>query len=103
MYFFCFFFLSKAVGKSCLLNRFTTNTFKNQHEATIGVEFGAKTITVRDKEVKLQIWDTVCNKIIFLRLRLDKNLSNRSQDHIIEGKFSCIGLHFKSNRSPFSL
>ena len=32
--------------------------FRHQHELTIGVEFGGKTIEVKDKNVKIQIWDT---------------------------------------------
>ena len=33
-----------AVGKSCILLQFTDNKFRHQHELTIGVEFGGKTI-----------------------------------------------------------
>jgi GTPase SAR1 family protein len=29
-----------AVGKSCLLHRLTTNEFIEDHEVTVGVEFG---------------------------------------------------------------
>ena len=47
-----------AVGKSCLLLQFTDHKFRHQHELTIGVEFGGKTIEVKDKNVKIQIWDT---------------------------------------------
>ena len=47
-----------AVGKSCLLLQFTDNKFRHQHELTIGVEFGGKTIQVGNKAVKIQIWDT---------------------------------------------
>lgn len=47
-----------AVGKSCILLQFTDNKFRNQHELTIGVEFGAKTIDIDGKIVKIQIWDT---------------------------------------------
>uniref|UniRef100_A0A5F8G7X3 RAB2A, member RAS oncogene family n=1 Tax=Monodelphis domestica TaxID=13616 RepID=A0A5F8G7X3_MONDO len=36
-----------GVGKSCPV-----------HELTIGVEFGARIITIDDKQIKLQIWDT---------------------------------------------
>jgi Ras-related protein Rab-2A len=46
------------VGKSCILLQFTDNKFRNQHELTIGVEFGAKTIDIDAKIVKIQIWDT---------------------------------------------
>ena len=47
-----------AVGKSCILLQFTDNKFRNQHELTIGVEFGAKTIEINGKLIKIQIWDT---------------------------------------------
>lgn len=47
-----------GVGKSCFLLRFTENRFTTQHNITIGVEFGAKTINVDGQLVKLQIWDT---------------------------------------------
>jgi len=47
-----------AVGKSCLLLQFTDKRFQPVHDLTIGVEFGSRTITVEDQQVKLQIWDT---------------------------------------------
>jgi len=34
-----------AVGKSCLMHRVTTNEFTEDHEVTVGVEFG--TLMVR--------------------------------------------------------
>ena len=47
-----------GVGKSCLLLQFTDKRFRANHDLTIGVEFGAKSMN-SDKIVKLQIWDTV--------------------------------------------
>lgn len=47
-----------GVGKSCLLLQFTDKRFRNDHDLTIGVEFGARTISLDNKIVKLQIWDT---------------------------------------------
>jgi len=47
-----------AVGKSCLLLQFTDKRFQAQHDLTIGVEFGSRTITIEQNQVKLQIWDT---------------------------------------------
>jgi len=47
-----------GVGKSCLLLQFTDKRFEPVHDLTIGVEFGARMITITDKQVKLQIWDT---------------------------------------------
>lgn len=47
-----------GVGKSCFLLRFSDNNFKEQYDVTIGVEFGSKTISVANKAIKLQIWDT---------------------------------------------
>mmetsp|Transcript_29744 Transcript_29744/g.75722 ORF Transcript_29744/g.75722 Transcript_29744/m.75722 type:complete len:214 (-) Transcript_29744:257-898(-) len=47
-----------GVGKSCLLLQFTDKRFRADHDLTIGVEFGARLITIEDKQIKLQIWDT---------------------------------------------
>jgi len=46
------------VGKSCLLLQFTDKRFQPVHDLTIGVEFGARMITIAGKQIKLQIWDT---------------------------------------------
>ena len=47
-----------GVGKSCLLLQFTDKRFRQQHDLTIGVEFGARTVQIHNKNIKLQIWDT---------------------------------------------
>eukprot|EP01002_Notosolenus_urceolatus_P010189 NODE_3681_length_895_cov_11.940898_g3063_i0.p1 GENE.NODE_3681_length_895_cov_11.940898_g3063_i0~~NODE_3681_length_895_cov_11.940898_g3063_i0.p1 ORF type:complete len:208 (+),score=34.13 NODE_3681_length_895_cov_11.940898_g3063_i0:224-847(+) len=47
-----------GVGKSCLLLQFTDRRFEPVHDLTIGVEFGARMITIDNKQIKLQIWDT---------------------------------------------
>merc|ERR1712000_602867 len=47
-----------AVGKSCLLLQFTDKRFQPVHDLTIGVEFGARMISLDGKQIKLQIWDT---------------------------------------------
>ena len=39
-----------AVGKSCLMNRVTKNEFTDDHEVTVGVEFGAFMVRL-DKQV----------------------------------------------------
>lgn len=47
-----------GVGKSCIMTRFTDDTYDNSHISTIGVDFKIRTLEVNDKVVKLQIWDT---------------------------------------------
>jgi small GTP-binding protein len=47
-----------AVGKSCLLLRYTDDKFQDTFMTTIGVDFKTKFITVDNTPVKLQIWDT---------------------------------------------
>ena len=47
-----------AVGKSCILLQFTDKKFRVEHEITVGVEFGEKTIELNRKVIKIQIWDT---------------------------------------------
>ena len=38
--------------------QFIENKTRTTHDVTIGVEFGAKTVALSDKNIKLQIWDT---------------------------------------------
>jgi small GTP-binding protein len=45
-------------GKSCLLQRFADDSYNNDFISTIGVDFKVKTITINDKMIKTQIWDT---------------------------------------------
>jgi len=45
-------------GKSCLLVRFTDDTFNENFISTIGVDFKIRTLKVDGKVVKLQIWDS---------------------------------------------
>eukprot|EP01062_Namystynia_karyoxenos_P059019 TRINITY_DN50449_c0_g1_i1.p2 TRINITY_DN50449_c0_g1~~TRINITY_DN50449_c0_g1_i1.p2 ORF type:complete len:210 (+),score=75.29 TRINITY_DN50449_c0_g1_i1:97-726(+) len=47
-----------GVGKSCLLLQFTDKRFEPIHDLTIGVEFGARMVSIDQKQIKLQIWDT---------------------------------------------
>lgn len=47
-----------GVGKSCLLLQFTDKRFEPLHDLTIGVEFGARMVSIDNKNIKLQIWDT---------------------------------------------
>jgi len=47
-----------AIGKSNLLLQFVDKRFTPNSEFTIGVEFGSRSITVNNKQIKLQIWDT---------------------------------------------
>lgn len=47
-----------GVGKSSLLSRFASNAFMGNIKATVAVEYLVQVITVNDRTVKLQIWDT---------------------------------------------
>ena len=47
-----------GVGKSCFFMQFTEGNFKDDHNVTIGVEYGARALKVGDKLIKLELWDT---------------------------------------------
>lgn len=47
-----------AVGKSCVVLQYIENKTRPSHDVTIGVEFGVKFVKVKEKRIKLQIWDT---------------------------------------------
>ncbi|KAL7754470.1 GTP-binding protein [Sorochytrium milnesiophthora] len=47
-----------GVGKSCLLLRFSDDSFTPSFITTIGIDFKIRTIDLDGKRIKLQIWDT---------------------------------------------
>ena len=46
-----------SVGKSNILLKYVHNKFINEYKSTIGVELGAKSITMDGKIFRIQIWD----------------------------------------------
>ena len=40
------------------MQRFIKNEFADEHEVTLGVEFGSLLIKMEDTQFKMQIWDT---------------------------------------------
>jgi len=47
-----------GVGKSCLLLRYSDDSFTSSFITTIGIDFKIKSIMCGESKVKLQIWDT---------------------------------------------
>eukprot|EP01105_Mastigella_eilhardi_P012335 TRINITY_DN2827_c0_g1_i1.p1 TRINITY_DN2827_c0_g1~~TRINITY_DN2827_c0_g1_i1.p1 ORF type:complete len:211 (-),score=70.18 TRINITY_DN2827_c0_g1_i1:162-794(-) len=47
-----------GVGKSCLLLRFSDDSFTPSFITTIGIDFKIRTLELDGKRIKLQIWDT---------------------------------------------
>ncbi len=47
------------------MNQFLEKKFAYKHMATVGVDFGMKTIEINSDSIKLQIWDTVNYNIAF--------------------------------------
>jgi small GTP-binding protein len=46
------------VGKSSILKRYIQKVFDDNYSCTIGVDFFMKSITIGEKTIKLQLWDT---------------------------------------------
>ena len=56
---FIFFDSIVGVGKSCLLLRYSDDSFTQSFITTIGIDFKIKSILINETtKVKLQIWDT---------------------------------------------
>ena len=49
---------NSGVGKSCISIRATKNVFETEHIATVGFELFTFNIFIKEKVLKLQIWDT---------------------------------------------
>ena len=47
-----------GVGKTCIIKRFTTNTFDENENSTTGGSYSMKMVKVGDKEVRCDLWDT---------------------------------------------
>mmetsp|Transcript_26640 Transcript_26640/g.75203 ORF Transcript_26640/g.75203 Transcript_26640/m.75203 type:complete len:210 (-) Transcript_26640:80-709(-) len=48
----------ESAGKTSLVRRYMYDTFEDQIQATIGMDFQSKTVYLTDRTVKLQLWDT---------------------------------------------
>ena len=46
------------VGKTSIIHRFTDKEYNEKHVATLGCDFHMKTISINQKIIKIQIWDT---------------------------------------------
>ncbi|EEA07507.1 Ras family protein Rab-6A, putative [Cryptosporidium muris RN66] len=56
---FKFVFLGEqSVGKTSIITRFMYDTFDNNYQATIGIDFLSKTLYLEDRTIRLQLWDT---------------------------------------------
>jgi len=56
-----------GVGKSCLTMKATKNIFENYYSPTIGFEFYTFNIRIKEKIIRLQIWDT-CGQEVYRSL-----------------------------------
>ena len=48
----------QSVGKSCILNRFMNDTFKEDYQATIGLDFQSKNVQIDNKDIQILLYDT---------------------------------------------
>ena len=48
----------QSVGKSCILNRFMNDTFTEEYQATIGLDFQSKNVQIDGQDIHLLLYDT---------------------------------------------
>ena len=48
----------QGVGKSCILNRFLNDTFTEDYQATIGLDFQSKNVQIENQDIHLLLYDT---------------------------------------------
>ena len=61
-----------GVGKTCILCRFSDDSFNSSFISTIGIDFKMKTIELNGKKIKLQIWLLqVCLVLVLLGKKLN--------------------------------
>lgn len=47
-----------GVGKTSFMDRFVEGNHRHAYNATVGIDFKVRRLSINDKTVKLQIWDT---------------------------------------------
>ena len=47
-----------AVGKTCLINRYTNGVFKEEYISTVGFDYYTKQEEINDKTIQVKLWDT---------------------------------------------
>ena len=47
-----------GVGKTSIARQFIFNDYSDRYNTTIGVDFSCKTLSIGDKNIKIQVWDT---------------------------------------------
>lgn len=50
--------MKALISSPTVLSRFVRNEFNAESRSTIGVEFAARVLTVDNKRIKAQVWDT---------------------------------------------
>ncbi|CAC5404992.1 DNAJC27 [Mytilus coruscus] len=53
------------VGKSCIIKRYCEKRFVHKYLATIGIDYGVTKVNIRDKEVKVNIFDMAGHPIFY--------------------------------------
>ena len=48
----------QSVGKTCILNRYVNNEFTENYQATIGLDFQSKNITIGNQDINILFYDT---------------------------------------------
>lgn len=59
---------NSSVGKTSFLFRYADDSFTSAFVSTVGIDFKVKTVFRHDKRVKLQIWVSNEQKILFFAL-----------------------------------
>ena len=49
---------NQGSGKSCILNRFINDSFDENYQATIGLDFHSKNVTIHNQDIRLILYDT---------------------------------------------
>ncbi|TPX49979.1 hypothetical protein SeMB42_g00557 [Synchytrium endobioticum] len=54
-----------GVGKSCLIKRYCEGKFVFEYIPTIGIDYGVKSATLEDEEIKVNFWDVAGDPVYF--------------------------------------
>ena len=94
-----------GVGKTCILCRFSDDSFNSSFISTIGIDFKMKTIDLNGKKIKLQIWKFRIQKktCYFLFVSINETKNNSKKGHGRPGTllYNHVDLLSRSNGNKF--
>ncbi|KAK2166308.1 hypothetical protein LSH36_40g16078 [Paralvinella palmiformis] len=92
---------NSEVGKSCIIKRYCEKRFVHKYLATIGIDYGVTKVTVKDREVKVNIFDMAGHPIFYEATVLQNFIYTHVRNEFYKDTQGAMLVYDVSNRESF--